>query len=547
MALVKYTGSNFAIGQLFGGISNSSGTLILSAGQWALFPSTFPFKLKIEQFDVQSRVVKREIVKCTNRSSDTFTIVRSHEACPADYSATTQTTTAFAFNSWDTVSLVVTADTIDDIQDEIENKLSKSGWAMTGVLNLSESSDIASATTTNLATATGNKVHITGVTTITWFGTMQAWTVMYLTFDWILTLTHNATSLILPTGANIATTAWDNAIMISEWGGNWRCISYLRADGNAIWAVTPSVKLTQQTFTAGENLTAGDAVYVLNSDGKVYKTDGGNSWKINFVWFATQSVSTNASVMVDTSWVSATQSGLTIASPYFLQEAASSWSLTNGFSAGGTNQWWDASSREQVSTDFTPSAKTYLGVLNIYMKKTGTPADNTLVKVWLSRWGSELFSWSVSNSTLTTSEAQYPFTINKWVRSWTTYYITLSRSWAVDGSNYLHISQATSGSFFYRFDGASWVVTANRMSFSFAIDNLQQWLGKIGIYPATYPQFIGQAVSATSLEIQSSLIKWDTDITVWGAWTATALPANPLGYYITPVNWTLVKIPYYNL
>lgn len=99
MAFVKYTGTNLAIGELLGGISNSSGTLILATGQGDLFPSAFPFKLKIEQFDGQSRVVKREIVKCTNRSSDTFTITRSHEACPADYSALTQTTTAFAFNS----------------------------------------------------------------------------------------------------------------------------------------------------------------------------------------------------------------------------------------------------------------------------------------------------------------------------------------------------------------------------------------------------------------------------------------------------------------
>jgi len=123
MAFVKYTGTNLAIGQLLGGISNSSGTLILATGQGGLFPSAFPFKLKIEQFDAQSRVIKREIVKCTNRVGDTFTITRSHEACPADYSAVTQTTTAFAFNSGDTVSLAVTADAIDDIQDEVEKKL----------------------------------------------------------------------------------------------------------------------------------------------------------------------------------------------------------------------------------------------------------------------------------------------------------------------------------------------------------------------------------------------------------------------------------------
>ena len=42
-------------------------------------------------------------------------------------------------------------------------------------------------------------------------------------------LTHNATSLILPGGANISTAAADTAIMVSEGSGNWRCLAYQRA------------------------------------------------------------------------------------------------------------------------------------------------------------------------------------------------------------------------------------------------------------------------------------------------------------------------------
>jgi len=263
MALVKYTGSNFAIGQLFGGISNSSGTLILSAGQWALFPSTFPFKMKIEQFDAQSRVVKREIVKCTNRSSDTFTIVRSHEACPADYSATTQTTTAFAFNSWDTVSLVVTADTIDDIQDEVEAKVAKSWDTMTGVLWFAQGATIASWSTVNLATATGNNLTVSWTTTITAFWTVTAWAEFTLTFSGILILTHNGTSLILPTSANITTAVWDVAKMLSLGSGNWKCIAYTRSDGSAL--TTSNVESTVTTMTAWETITSGNALRIWNS------------------------------------------------------------------------------------------------------------------------------------------------------------------------------------------------------------------------------------------------------------------------------------------
>lgn len=97
-----------------------------------------------------------------------------------------------------------------------------------------KSSDIASATTTDLSTATGNVADITGTTTITAFGTVQAGTVMFLRFTGILTITHNATSLILPTGANITTAAADEAIMVSLGSGNWRCANYQRKDGSAL-------------------------------------------------------------------------------------------------------------------------------------------------------------------------------------------------------------------------------------------------------------------------------------------------------------------------
>ena len=94
--------------------------------------------------------------------------------------------------------------------------------------------DIASATTTNLATATGRYVHITGTTAITGFGTVAAGVERILRFAGILTLTHNATSLILPTAANITTAANDTAIMVSEGSGNWRCVSYERASGASL-------------------------------------------------------------------------------------------------------------------------------------------------------------------------------------------------------------------------------------------------------------------------------------------------------------------------
>ena len=94
--------------------------------------------------------------------------------------------------------------------------------------------DIASATTTDLSTATGDFVDITGTTTITGLGTAAAGVERTVRFTGALTLTHNATSLILPTGANITTAAGDTAVFRSLGSGNWRNILYQRASGAAL-------------------------------------------------------------------------------------------------------------------------------------------------------------------------------------------------------------------------------------------------------------------------------------------------------------------------
>jgi len=90
----------------------------------------------------------------------------------------------------------------------------------------SAGSNMASGATVDLSTADGFYINITGTTTITSLGTESAGIQYLLKFANILTLTHNATSLILPAGTSITTTAGDLALMISEGSGNWRCVHY---------------------------------------------------------------------------------------------------------------------------------------------------------------------------------------------------------------------------------------------------------------------------------------------------------------------------------
>lgn len=87
--------------------------------------------------------------------------------------------------------------------------------------------NLASATTTNLGSLSSQVIRITGTTTITSFGTVDAGIRKTIVFAAALTLTNNATSLILPNGgANIVTTANDSCEAISLGSGNWRVVQY---------------------------------------------------------------------------------------------------------------------------------------------------------------------------------------------------------------------------------------------------------------------------------------------------------------------------------
>lgn len=96
--------------------------------------------------------------------------------------------------------------------------------------------DIASAGTISIGE--GGYFHVTGTTTITDIDPApdKAGRAFVLVFDGVLTLTHNASTLILPGGASITTAAGDAAIFRSEGSDVVRCVAYQRASGAALVA-----------------------------------------------------------------------------------------------------------------------------------------------------------------------------------------------------------------------------------------------------------------------------------------------------------------------
>lgn len=122
--------------------------------------------------------------------------------------------------------------------------------------------DIASASTVNLDTATGNLVDVTGTTTITAI-TLSEGKSRIVRFTGALTLTHGS-SLVLPGSANITTAAGDYAIFVGYAAGVVRCVVYSKASGYAVVSVKAN---DQQVFTGSGTWTKpsgfGSKAYVL--------------------------------------------------------------------------------------------------------------------------------------------------------------------------------------------------------------------------------------------------------------------------------------------
>lgn len=91
---------------------------------------------------------------------------------------------------------------------------------------------INSNTTTDIGSVASNNVLINGTTTINSFGTSAslASPIYFIQFSGILTLTYNATTMLLPGAADITTAPGDSALVeFTNTLGYWRMIAYFSA------------------------------------------------------------------------------------------------------------------------------------------------------------------------------------------------------------------------------------------------------------------------------------------------------------------------------
>jgi hypothetical protein len=168
---------------------------------------------------------------------------------------------------------------------------------------LSAPVQLASASTTDIGAQNTPFIEVTGTTTITSFGTNYNGP-RFVKFAGALTLTHNATTLVLPGGANITTAAGDCLIAIpNQSGSGWAVHNY---------QIATSPPYVPPTFVAAEQ-------YILEKDGDdlVLSPYGGNKLTINGVNYT-----------IPSGGVSLAASGLTPSTRYLIYAYMNSGTMT---------------------------------------------------------------------------------------------------------------------------------------------------------------------------------------------------------------------------
>ena len=174
-------------------------------------------------------------------------------------------------------------------------------------------SDIASAGTISIGE--GGYFHVTGTTTITdidW-ATAKDGRAAILVFDGVLTLTYNATTLVLPGAANITTAAGDTCLVVQDSGDNARVVMYSRAatapsSSAGTWTLISSTSASGDPLTIALGATykqlkiLGDGISASTSDAFTFDmavSDDGTNFSAAVVISASGSAGDSSDMVID--------------------------------------------------------------------------------------------------------------------------------------------------------------------------------------------------------------------------------------------------------
>ena len=117
----NYTAKNNVRSELYAPISSLATIVQLVSWQGERRGNNFPMLATLENLDSDGKVLKREIVKITERNGDTLTIERKAFPCLPSDEANTQGSVSFSFDIWDTISNYIAKEYIDVINNAIND------------------------------------------------------------------------------------------------------------------------------------------------------------------------------------------------------------------------------------------------------------------------------------------------------------------------------------------------------------------------------------------------------------------------------------------
>ena len=154
---------------------------------------------------------------------------------------------------------------------------------VTGMMQTStKGGDISSASPTVIDTD-GDYFDVTGTTNFAAF-TVVAGRRFTVQFDGVLTMTHHATTLDLPGGANITTAAGDVAEFFATGTNTVQCVNYTKADGTAVvagggaWNIIGTSVASNSASLTQTGISATYDTYVVCLSDMVPATDGAHPW-----------------------------------------------------------------------------------------------------------------------------------------------------------------------------------------------------------------------------------------------------------------------------
>jgi hypothetical protein len=194
-------------------------------------------------------------------------------------SATAPTTASTGLTSLAGIEWHDTGNNLIKIRDQADTAwITVEGFDETNKIHLSQvgggTATVASASTTDLGSSFEASITISGTVTITSFGSSAPkGAFKFVTFGGALTLTYNATSLKLPTSANIVTVAGDTLVAEHLGSGNWKVHSYQRVTGEVLLGgFLQQVRYTTGTVATGTTLIPLDNTIPQNTEGDEYMT-----------------------------------------------------------------------------------------------------------------------------------------------------------------------------------------------------------------------------------------------------------------------------------